>query len=40
MSEPSSDIGDPGLAPGGSERIELAWREMPVLRGLDRRFSE
>ncbi len=30
----ASDIRDPGLAPQGVQRIEWAWQEMPVLKGL------
>ena len=40
MSKHTCDIRDPGLAPGGRNRIEWAWREMPVLRSLHRQFSE
>ena len=32
------DIRDPGLAEAGRHRIEWAWQEMPVLRGLAERF--
>ena len=39
MSELSSDIRDANLAQGGRERIEWAWREMPVVRSLHQRFS-
>jgi adenosylhomocysteinase len=34
------DIEDPALAAAGCKRIEWAWQEMPVLRGLKARFSE
>jgi adenosylhomocysteinase len=35
----ASDIGNPGLAGAGRKRIEWAWREMPVLNFLHRRFE-
>ena len=35
-----NDIKDPALAPQGVQRIEWAWQEMPVLRGLMQRFSD
>lgn len=35
----AADIGNPALAEQGQRRIEWAWREMPVLRGLLRRVS-
>lgn len=34
------DIADPSLAEAGIKRIDWAWREMPVLQGLARRFGE
>ena len=33
------DIADPALAEEGQGRIDWAWREMPVLRGLCERFG-
>lgn len=35
-----SDIRDPALAEQGEKRIDWAWKEMPVLRGLCRRFGK
>lgn len=40
MSHPASDILDSGLAAAGRERIEWAWREMPVLQSLHRQFAQ
>jgi adenosylhomocysteinase len=40
MSDQSSDILDANLATAGRERIEWAWREMPVLRRLYKQFSQ
>jgi adenosylhomocysteinase len=39
MSDAPGDILDAGLAAAGRERIDWAWREMPVLRSLHRTFS-
>jgi len=36
----SSDIVDPSLAGAGVQRIDWAWREMPVLQGLAKRFAD
>ncbi|MFZ2852800.1 MAG: adenosylhomocysteinase [Rhodocyclaceae bacterium] len=40
MSHPASDILNPGLAAAGRERIEWAWRAMPVLQSLYRQFAQ
>jgi len=33
------DIADPALAAEGMARIDWAWCQMPVLRGLTERFA-
>ncbi len=40
MSQGNFDIQNPALAEAGVRRIEWAWQEMPVLRGLRARFSQ
>lgn len=39
MSPSGHDVGDPGLAPLGRQRIEWADRDMPVLRSIRERFA-
>jgi adenosylhomocysteinase len=34
------DVKDVGLAASGGLRIDYAWQQMPVLRLLERRFSQ